>query len=385
MKQGHVYLYGEIVPFHGSDAEDFGVISVATVKNQIEKLDKDVEEIVLHINSVGGALYEAYAIFDYLSSIGKPFVTKAEGTVASAATVIFLIAKRREITRNTVFLIHPPSNGYFGTADDLQRSAEELRQEEIKLADFYQRYTGSDAQALLEIMKEDKPLAIDNVLSLNFATSIVDPVQAIKHKQEQQIEQMKKNIKTAASIVANAFNELRRLGMPVNELSSPVNAVVKTADGKELNVEMQGDKIAVGDTVTLVEDGSAAPDGEHTLEDGTVIVTAGGVVTEVKEASAETSSDEEIENLKKENDTLKAKLDDLENKIVNLTKVSAERDQLVNTLDAVTNHLKTIKVNFVPPSANANFNNNVNNTKKSAEEVTAEEIKAKFDRLRRKK
>jgi ATP-dependent protease ClpP protease subunit/uncharacterized cupredoxin-like copper-binding protein len=384
MKQGHVYLYGEIVPFHGSDAEDWGVISVATVKNQIEKLDKDVEEIVLHINSVGGALYEAYAIFDFLSSVGKPFVTKAEGTVASAATVIFLIAKKREVTRNTVFLIHPPSNGYFGTADDLQRSADELRQEEVKLADFYNRYTGSDANALLEIMKEDKPLPIDQVLSLNFATAVVDPVQAIKNKQEQQIEQMKKNIKTAASIVANAFNELRRLGMPVNTQDSPVASVVKTADGKELNIEMQGDKIAVGDTVTLVEDGSSAPDGEHTLEDGTVIVTAGGVITEVKEASAETSSDEEIENLKKENESLKAKLQSLEDKITNLSSVTNERDQLINTLDTVTNHLKTLKVNFVPPSPQANFNQNKNNAK-TENEIQADQIAAKFDKIRRKK
>jgi DNA modification methylase len=131
MKQGHVYLYGEIMPFHGTDAENYGVVSLSTVKNQIEKLDEDVEEIVLHINSVGGALYEAYAIFDFLSSVGKPFISKAEGTVASAATVIFMIAKVREITKNTIFLIHPPSNGAYGTADEIEKSADDLRNDEL--------------------------------------------------------------------------------------------------------------------------------------------------------------------------------------------------------------------------------------------------------------
>jgi len=50
----------------------------------------------------------------------------------------------------------------------------------------------------------------------------------------------------------------------------------KLVDGTPVMI----DKIEPGGTVTV--SGQPAPDGEHTLEDGTMITTAGGVITEVE-------------------------------------------------------------------------------------------------------
>lgn len=50
----------------------------------------------------------------------------------------------------------------------------------------------------------------------------------------------------------------------------------KLADGSEVSI----DKLEVGGTVMVGD--AAAPDGEHTLEDGTVITTAAGVISEVR-------------------------------------------------------------------------------------------------------
>jgi ATP-dependent protease ClpP protease subunit len=377
MKQGHVYLYGEIMPFHGIDAENYGVVSLSTVKNQIEKLDEDVEEIVLHINSVGGALYEAYAIFDFLSSVGKPFISKAEGTVASAATVIFMIAKVREITKNTIFLIHPPSNGAYGTADEIEKSADDLRNDENKLAEFYAKYTGGDKAALLDIMKQDKALDVDVALELNFATVVVDPVQAKKLyqiKQFENIENMKKNIITAATVVANAFKELKRLGIDVK--TSPSAMSVKTDDGTELNIESESDKIVIGDKVTAA-DGTEVADGNYTLEDGMIIVVTSGAVSEVTEASIE---DEATKN-KRENDEMKATIAALETKVASLESATTERDELAATLADVTNHLKTLKVAYKPSGKSSSFNKQ---TPEDDAAKTAEEVKAKFDKFKNK-
>jgi ATP-dependent protease ClpP protease subunit len=377
MKQGHVYLYGEIMPFHGTDAENYGVVSLSTVKNQIEKLDEDVEEIVLHINSVGGALYEAYAIFDFLSSVGKPFISKAEGTVASAATVIFMIAKVREITKNTIFLIHPPSNGAYGTADEIEKSADDLRNDENKLAEFYAKYTGGDKAALLDIMKQDKALDVDVALELKFATVVVDPVQAKKLyqiKQFENIENMKKNIITAATVVANAFKELKRLGIDVK--ASPSAMSVKTDDGTELNIESESDKIVIGDKVTAA-DGTEVADGNYTLEDGMMIVVTSGAVSEVTEASIE---DEATKN-KRENDEMKATIAALETKVASLESATTERDELAATLADVTNHLKTLKVAYKPSGKSSSFNKQ---TPEDDAAKTAEEVKAKFDKFKNK-
>lgn len=58
------------------------------------------------------------------------------------------------------------------------------------------------------------------------------------------------------------------------------------------------DKLEVGGSVTL--DGAPAPDGEHELENGKVIVIGGGLISEIKEAAMEAPAVEiEVEAMKK--------------------------------------------------------------------------------------
>ena len=58
------------------------------------------------------------------------------------------------------------------------------------------------------------------------------------------------------------------------------------------------DKLEVGGSVTL--EGAPAPDGEHELENGKVIMVSGGLITEVKEGNVAAPSVEvEVEAMKK--------------------------------------------------------------------------------------
>lgn len=63
-------------------------------------------------------------------------------------------------------------------------------------------------------------------------------------------------------------------------------ASAKLADGT--TIEIQGETV-VGTPVMVVTDQGAAPipDGEYTMEDGTVVMTSGGVIAEVKAPNAE--------------------------------------------------------------------------------------------------
>lgn len=84
--------------------------------------------------------------------------------------------------------------------------------------------------------------------------------------------------------------------------------------------------LEVGGEVVL-EDGTPAPDAEHKLADGQVIVTEGGVIKEIKvgqepvEIEVESKKDEKMEEveaklsaLEIENESLKAKLSEVERK-----------------------------------------------------------------------
>jgi ATP-dependent protease ClpP protease subunit len=62
-------------------------------------------------------------------------------------------------------------------------------------------------------------------------------------------------------------------------------------DGTKIRIESFGETIAIGDLVAVMTEGDGevpAPDGEHTLSNGTtVIVTEGGKITEIKEKQVE--------------------------------------------------------------------------------------------------
>ena len=101
------------------------------------------------------------------------------------------------------------------------------------------------------------------------------------------------------------------------------------------------DKLDVGGSVTL--NGEPAPDGEHELEDGTKIVVAGGLITEVKKAEVVAPVEVEVEAMKK----LPGKFSEIE---VGFAAAKSEIDQLKQTIadqkSTIENQGETLKQMF---------------------------------------
>jgi hypothetical protein len=76
-------------------------------------------------------------------------------------------------------------------------------------------------------------------------------------------------------------------------------AQITTIDGATL--EYEGDLAEGSVVMVLTEEGSiAAPDGEHELTDGRVVVTEGGVVKEIKEKTTETETETTEETMREQ-------------------------------------------------------------------------------------
>lgn len=104
-------------------------------------------------------------------------------------------------------------------------------------------------------------------------------------------ETLKNALENLGNAIKAAFNA------PAPEVVTENFLEVTTMDGVMLEVD--GDTLAVGAKVKVKNaDGTYtdAPDGEHTLMDGTVIVTSAGAITEVRPAEIEV----EVEDKKEE-------------------------------------------------------------------------------------
>lgn len=138
-----------------------------------------------------------------------------------------------------------------------------------------------------------------------------------------------------------AFAEFDTPPAPVAEVEAAADFVESTLESGE--AVRATPTLAVGSVLSLIspEGDIPAPDGSHTLTDGTQVVVLDGIISEVVEAVApeaqaspdEIAMKEQIEKLKSENETLKLsiventkaielKFAELETKIANHNKIN---------------------------------------------------------------
>jgi len=300
-------------------SEMFGIsddtISAKTVSDFLDE-HKDADSITVKINSRGGDVQMGFEIHDLLVNSGKKIKTIGEGKVYSIATVILLAGTEREMMKNADGLIHNPYIPQYTLSDaynsnDLLKLAEGLAQEEAKILDFYVEKTGADKAKLAELMKEDTKLSAEDMLSLGFATKILEPIKAfafikpnIKYKMDE------KEVKTWGEKLDLIIDKIKGLSrLPVTD------QMLKDKDGKEFKLDKETGSPAVGD--------KASPDGSYTMSDGKTITIANGAVTEVKEpALAKT----ELELANEKIAELEAKKVELEAKVALAETAKAEAE-----------------------------------------------------------
>jgi ATP-dependent Clp endopeptidase proteolytic subunit ClpP len=342
-KSASIFIHGDIIPWQDSSSEDWGMVNLKSVTRQLrDAKDDGADTIDVHIHSNGGDVTEGFAIHDVLVNSGMKVNTIVDGSCYSIATVIFLAGSKRSMSKNSQLMIHNPFGFAGGTADDIEKYADQVRDAENKILDFYIEKTGADRDQLSAMMKEETFIDPSQAVEMKFATEILEPVLAkakailsLKGINNHNMSNLLDEVKAGFAEIKNLF---KQKGIAIQ------NAMVKTESGDELEITMAGDKVAVGDTVTK---GGENYTGTTTLEDGTSITCEDGKVTAVTEASA--ASEEDSDTVK----DLKAQLVAKDAEIANLTSSITD---IKNEMGTITNHLKTLKTTYTPPTPQGTFN-----------------------------
>ena len=121
----------------------------------IGEFGKDAPPIKLHINSLGGYLYDCMAGIDSILRCPIPVHTVIEGVAASAATLISVHGAKRYIAKNSYMLIHQLRGVAWGKYEEMKDSMEnaETFMKRIKL--IYNKYTNVPDAELKQILKRD--------------------------------------------------------------------------------------------------------------------------------------------------------------------------------------------------------------------------------------
>lgn len=75
--------------------------------------------IYLHLNSEGGDAFTAIQMMRAMSESQAKIITSAEGLVASAATMLFLMGDQCEVSDHTMFMFHTFSSFSYGKGSEM--------------------------------------------------------------------------------------------------------------------------------------------------------------------------------------------------------------------------------------------------------------------------
>lgn len=137
---------------------------------------KAEDTIEVHVNSVGGDVFEGLAIYNTLVMHPGPVITINEGIAASIASVIFLAGKTRKMFDNAFVMIHNPLFTHTsGNADQLTKQVELLRQAEESIRSIYLSRTSVGEDKLKAMLSAETYLSAEEAQGAGFIQEIIVP------------------------------------------------------------------------------------------------------------------------------------------------------------------------------------------------------------------
>lgn len=329
MEVGKIYINGQIGAYDG----EIGV-NLKDVITQVQAQPTATSFDVI-INSQGGYVDIGFDIYEYLVSLkktGTTINTIGVGMVASIATVIFMAGDRRTLKQGTEFMIHLPSGGVEGTADEISQYSQMLKETENKLVKFYKETTGLTEEAVRPLLRVETWLNSDDALTMGFVNEQTFELNAVA-----KFTSINKNDNTKMTEADKSWIEEQFTKFTALFKGKAKNIVLLDSNGAELEFPAleDGQTPAVGDEVLV---GGEPADGEYIMPQlaNAIVVCVGGKVTEIKEAEME----DDAEALKAENESLKQKLAEMEAKANGAEAKATEAETKLSTIETEFTNFK---------------------------------------------
>ena len=136
----------------------------------------DKKNITVRINSVGGEVFAAHAIYSQLKSNKANITVIVDGLAASAATIPAMAGNVVKMYGNAMFMIHNPMAGLLGyyNSEQLEKMATDLEKVKESILAAYISKTKRDKKELSKLMDKETWLTAEEALEYGFIDEIMD-------------------------------------------------------------------------------------------------------------------------------------------------------------------------------------------------------------------
>lgn len=120
--EAEIFIYGDIVRYQWDEQDT----TASSFQKDLKALGDDIEQINLHVNCPGGAVFEGIAIGNMMKQHKANVTAYVDALAASIASVIVASADKIIMPENSMLMIHNPWMGVRGNAKDLRKAADDL-------------------------------------------------------------------------------------------------------------------------------------------------------------------------------------------------------------------------------------------------------------------
>lgn len=197
------------------------------------------KDIVVRINSGGGDVFAAQAIYNQLKSYAGNVDVVIDGICASAATIVSSAGRSVSMPNNAIFMIHNPSVGVCDwlTAQDLEAMAKQLDKVKQTIVNVYlNRCRNVTEKQLKSMMDKETWLTADEALSYGFVDYIADDSAEMKDISNKIVGI--RNFKSSADIRQMATEKRREWNkMPNSDILNQIKNVIEGVINKSDNAQ----------------------------------------------------------------------------------------------------------------------------------------------------
>jgi ATP-dependent Clp protease, protease subunit len=168
-------LLGERIVFVAQPMDDELANLVVAQLMHLESDDPE-KDVHVYINSPGGSLSAALAIYDAMRFIGPDVATTCFGIAMSGGSLILAggAEGKRAALPNARILIHQPSSGFQGQSTDIEIHAREVLELRRRTEEIYARHTGQTLEQLHDDMERDRFFSAAEAVDYGLVDRVVE-------------------------------------------------------------------------------------------------------------------------------------------------------------------------------------------------------------------
>lgn len=167
-------LLKDRIIFLGSDVNEHTANLIVAQMLFLESEDPK-KDIKLYINSPGGSVYDALAIYDTMQFVKCDIETVGIGVQASAAA--FLLSSgtkgKRYLLHNSTVMVHQPSSGTRGKVTDQEIDLRESLRIKRLLEEIMAKNTGQKVSKIHEDMERDRWMTAEEAQKYGLVDKVI--------------------------------------------------------------------------------------------------------------------------------------------------------------------------------------------------------------------